>query len=57
MVRETLREAAKDGEVQKGYKDSFRRMIAKLRLGKVKNSAPFSQRAADPGKSGPPESA
>ena len=54
VVKQMVQEAAKDGEVQGRYRDSFRRMIAKLRLGKVKNSPPFSGRAADPRDSGPP---
>ena len=54
VVKQMVQEAAKDGEVQGRYRDSFRRMISKLRLGKVKNTPPFSGRASDPLDSGPP---
>ncbi|HAI37909.1 MAG TPA: hypothetical protein DCM40_07185 [Maribacter sp.] len=54
FVKQMVQEAAKDGEVQKVYRDSFKRMISKLRLGSVKNTPPFSDRAADPKDSGPP---
>tara|TARA_R110000803_G_scaffold33013_4_gene72422 strand:- start:1251 stop:1487 length:237 start_codon:yes stop_codon:yes gene_type:complete len=50
---ETLEEAAKDGAVQKKYRDSFIRMIKKANTGpQKKGSAPFTKKATV-GKSGP----
>jgi len=53
IVRQVVVEAAKEGAIQKVYRNSFKKMIAKTRQGKNKNTAPYTKRAADPGKSGP----
>ena len=54
IVRKVVHEAAKDGVVQKIYRRSFKTMIDKASMGGNKNTPPFTQRAARPGKSGPP---
>ena len=53
LVIQVIEEAAKEGSIQKVYRNSFKRMISKTRKGKNKNTPPFTKRAADPGKSGP----
>ncbi len=54
IVRSVVQEAAKEGYIQKVYKKSFKKMIDKTRTGGNKNTPPFTKRASDPGKSGPP---
>ena len=56
MVQEIIREAAKEGVVQKSYKQSFTRMISKVASGGNKNTPPFIKKASKPGKSGPDSS-
>jgi hypothetical protein len=53
IVRGVVEEAAKDGHIQKIYRRSFARMIAKISTGGNKNTPPFTKKAARPGKSGP----
>lgn len=54
IVRGIVQEAAKDGEIQKIYRRSFARMIAKASTGGNKNTPPFVKKVPGPGKSGPP---
>lgn len=56
IVKKVVQEAAKDGVVQKIYRRSFKNMIDKASMGGNKNTAPFTQKAPRPGKSGPPGS-
>ena len=53
MVRGFIKEAAKQGNIQKIYRKSFANMIKKASTGGNKNTPPFSKKAAGPGKSGP----
>ena len=53
IVREVVKEAAKDGQMQKIYRRSFAKMIDKAASGGNKNTPPFTKKAAKPGKSGP----
>jgi hypothetical protein len=54
FVRGVVKEAAKDGAIQKIYRRSFKNMIDKASMGGNKNTPPFSKKAARPGRSGPP---
>ena len=56
MIRDIIVETAKDGEIQKKYKDSFARMIKKASSGGNNNTPPFTEKASGPGKSGPDDS-
>ena len=53
IVRGVVEEAAKEGAMQKIYRNSFGRMIKKASLGGNKNTPPYTQKATM-GKSGPP---
>ncbi len=55
IVRGVVSEAAKEGKFQNIARNSFSRMIAKAATGGNKNSPPFTDKAAKPGKSGPPD--
>jgi len=44
-IRKFLNEAAPDGYIQKKYRKSFKRMIAKASKGGGKNTPPFTQKA------------
>ena len=55
IVLGVVKEAAKDGRIQKIYRRSFARMIAKVSTGGNKNTPPFTKKAAGHGKSGPPD--
>ena len=52
IVREVVNEAAKEGSIQKIYKNSYNRMISKASTGGNKNTPPFTKKAAKAGKSG-----
>ena len=52
IVRGVVREAAKQGKMQKLYKASYNKMINLARGGGNKNTAPFTKKAAKAGKSG-----
>lgn len=52
IVREVVTEAAKQGKIQKIYRNSYKRMIKLASTGGNKNTPPFSKKAAGPGKSG-----
>jgi len=52
IVREMIKEAAAEGKMQKVYRNSYKRMIAKASTGGNKNTPPFTKKAAKPGKSG-----
>ena len=52
LVREDVNEAAKEGSIQKIYKNSYNRMISKASTGGNKNTPPFTKKAAKAGKSG-----
>jgi hypothetical protein len=45
IVSEVLAEAAPDGYIQKKYRKSFKRMIAKAGSGGNKNTPPFTKKA------------
>lgn len=53
IVRGVVKEAAKEGAIQKIYRKSFDRMIKKASTGGNKNTPPFTKKAAMAGKSGP----
>jgi len=53
LISEIIKEAAKDGEIQKVYRRSFARMIDKASSGGNSNTPPFTEKAPRPGKSGP----
>ena len=55
LVREVIKEAAAEGQIQKIYRRSYREMIKKTKSGGNKNTAPFTEKAPEGGKSGPPE--
>ncbi len=52
-VRKAINKIANEGKYQKHARGTFKRMLAKISLGKNKNTAPFTE---DPhmGKSAPP---
>jgi hypothetical protein len=52
IVREVVNEAAKEGSIQKIYKNSYNRMISTASTGGNKNTPPFTKKAAKAGKSG-----
>jgi len=52
IVRGVVKEAAKQGKMQKLYKGSYNKMINLARGGGNKNTAPFTKKAAKAGKSG-----
>ena len=54
FVREVIKEAVADGQIQKIYRRSFKQMIKKTKSGKNKNTAPFTEEAPEGGESGPP---
>jgi hypothetical protein len=54
IVLGIVKEAAKEGAIQKVYKRSYSKMGRKLSLGGNKNTPPFTKKAAKPGKSAPP---
>jgi hypothetical protein len=54
IVTTIVQEAAKDGVIQKIYRNSYKKMIQKASSGGNKNTPPFTNRSSKPGKSGPP---
>ena len=52
IVRRSLKEAAAQGKIQKAYRNSYKQMIKKVSTGGNKNTPPFTDKAAGPGKSG-----
>jgi len=52
IVRGVVTEAAKEGKIQKIYRNSYKRMIATASTGGNKNTPPFTDKASGPGKSG-----
>jgi hypothetical protein len=53
IIRTALDEAAKQGKMQKIYRNSFKKMIKLAKSGGNKYKAkPFDKKAAGPGKSG-----
>jgi|TARA_R110000824_G_scaffold76703_2_gene194308 hypothetical protein len=56
IVHRIIKEAAKEGAIQKIYRQSFKTMIDLASTGGNKNTPPFTKKAARPGKSGPPAS-
>mgnify|MGYP003148045935 CR=1 FL=1 len=52
IVRGVVEEAAKQGKVQKIYRNSYNRMIKKASTGGNKNTPPYTKKAAKAGKSG-----
>ncbi len=54
LVRHRVEEAAKEGRMQKIYRNSFSSMIAKASTGGNENTPPFTQKTKKAGKSGPP---
>jgi hypothetical protein len=56
IVKTKIQEAAAEGKFQGYAKGTYNSMINLLRKGKVKNTPPFSKKAAGPGKSGPDDS-
>ena len=52
IVRGVVKEAAKQGKMQKLYKTSYNKMINITRGGGNKNTAPLTKKAAKAGKSG-----
>lgn len=53
IVTNIVQEAAKDGTIQKIYRNSYKRMIQKASSGGNKNTPPFTGKSPKPGKSGP----
>tara|TARA_R110000824_G_scaffold14276_4_gene60925 strand:- start:1556 stop:1750 length:195 start_codon:yes stop_codon:yes gene_type:complete len=54
LVREVIKEAAAEGQIQKIYRRSYKKMIKKTKSGKNPNTAPFTEEAPEGGASGPP---
>ncbi len=54
LVRQVVQEAAKEGAIQRVYRNSYKRMIQKASSGGNKNTPPFTKRSGKVGKSGPP---
>lgn len=54
ILTSVLQEAAKEGYIQKIYRNSFDRMIKKASTGGNKNTPPFSNKPGTTKKSGPP---
>ena len=54
LVRHSVEEAAKEGRMQKIYRNSFSSMIAKASTGGNENTPPFTQKTKKAGRSGPP---
>ncbi len=54
IVRSIVIEAAKEGHIQKIYRNSYRMMIKKASSGGNKNTPPFTKGTEKLGKSGPP---
>ena len=54
IVRQVIKEAAKDGVFQKNAKLNFNRMISTASSGGNKNTPPFVKKPSKSGKSGPP---
>ena len=54
LVRQVVKEAAKDGAFQKYAKSTFNKMISTASSGGNRNTPPFTKRASKSGKSGPP---
>ena len=55
IVKGIVQEAAAEGQYQKHAKGTFSSMIKLISTGGNKNTPPFTQKAAKPGKSGPPK--
>jgi len=53
IIQGVVKEAAKEGHIQKVYRKSFEDMIDTTSTGGNKNTPPFTKKAAKPGKSGP----
>ena len=53
IVQSLVQEAAKEGHIQKIYRQSYKDMIDTASTGGNKNTPPFTKKAAKPGKSGP----
>jgi len=51
-IKEALAEAAREGQVQKTYKKSFKKMVTTAASGNNKNTPPYTK-APKVGKSGP----
>jgi predicted ATP-dependent protease len=55
IVRSVVQEAAKEGAIQKFYRNSYKKMIKNASSGGNKNTPPFTKGTGKLGKSGPPE--
>lgn len=53
LVQDIVKEAAKEGQIQKVYRKQFADMISKASTGGNKNTPPFTKKASKPGKSAP----
>ena len=54
IVHGIVSEAAKDGQLQKIYRQSYAGTIKRVSKGGKKNPPPFTKKSSKPGKSGPP---
>ena len=56
IIKKIIKEAAAEGKFQKHARGTFASMIKLTGSGSVNNTPPYTQKAARPGKSGPPGS-